>query len=271
MTGNNAETPLPKTSNTERGVSGGADGSASKIMIRIDDVYKRFGALEVLKGVSATVNQGEMVCLIGSSGSGKTTLLRCLNLLEIPSGGRIWIGGMEITAKGVSMTDVRRETGMVFQHFNLFPHMTVLKNITLAPVKVRGMTREEAEATAMALLTKVGLSDKAGSYPRQLSGGQQQRVAIARAMAMKPEVLLFDEATSALDPEMTGEVIKVMRQLSEEGMTMMVVTHEMGFAREAAHRVMFLAEGRVVEYDRPDVIFNRPKDSRTRQFLQNVL
>ncbi len=240
-------------------------------MIRLENVHKQFGALEVLKGVSATVNQGEMVCLIGSSGSGKTTLLRCLNLLEVPTSGSIWIGGLEITAPGVSMTDVRRETGMVFQHFNLFPHMTVLRNLMLAPIKVRGLGSEEAEATAMSLLAKVGLSDKANSYPRQLSGGQQQRVAIARAMAMKPEVLLFDEATSALDPEMTGEVLKVMRQLSDDGMTMMVVTHEMAFAREAAHRVMFLAEGQVVEYDTPEVVFGNPTHPKTRQFLQNVL
>ncbi len=240
-------------------------------MIRIQDVHKSFGRLEVLKGVSATVNRGEMVCMIGSSGSGKTTLLRCLNLLEQPTGGQIWIDGLEITAPGVSRTDVRRETGMVFQHFNLFPHMTVLKNIMLAPMKVRGIIAAEAETTAMALLAKVGLADKAKNYPSQLSGGQKQRVAIARAMAMKPEVLLFDEATSALDPEMTNEVIKVMRQLSEDGMTMMVVTHEMGFAKEAAHRVMFLAEGRIAEYDTPEVIFNNPQNPKTRAFLQSVL
>ncbi len=240
-------------------------------MIIIDNVHKRFGDLEVLKGVSATVNPGEMVCMIGSSGSGKTTLLRCLNLLEKPTSGTIRIGGLEITAPGVSEKDVRRETGMVFQHFNLFPHMTVVKNIMLAQIKVRGIGRAEAEVTAMSLLAKVGLPDKANYYPRQLSGGQQQRVAIARAMAMKPEVLLFDEATSALDPEMTNEVIKVMRKLSEEGMTMMVVTHEMGFAKEAAHRVMFLSEGTIAEYDKPDVIFNHPQNPKTRAFLQSVL
>lgn len=241
------------------------------IMIRIENLHKYFGDLEVLKGVTATVKTGEMVCLIGSSGSGKTTLLRCINLLETPNSGSIWIGGMETTAPGVKATDVRRETGMVFQHFNLFPHMTVLRNIMLAPIKVRGVPAAEAEETALTLLAKVGLKEKALNYPKQLSGGQQQRVAIARALAMKPEVLLFDEATSALDPEMTGEVIKVMRQLSEEGMTMMVVTHEMGFAKEAAHRIMFLAEGLVVEYDTPDVIFNHPRNSKTRQFLQAVL
>ncbi len=242
-----------------------------KAMIRIENVHKYFGPLEVLKGVSVTVNRGEMVCLIGSSGSGKTTLLRCLNLLETPTSGKIWIDGLEITSPGVKYTDVRRETGMVFQHFNLFPHMTVLRNVMLAPMKVRGLHRDEAEATAMSLLAKVGLAEKAANYPKQLSGGQQQRVAIARAMAMRPEVLLFDEATSALDPEMTNEVIKVMRQLSEEGMTMMVVTHEMGFAKEAAHRVMFLSQGQVAEYDTPDVIFNHPNNPKTRAFLQSVL
>ncbi len=245
--------------------------TADSPMIRIENVHKSFGSLDVLRGVTADVRRGEMVCLIGSSGSGKTTLLRCMNLLEIPTSGQIWISGKEITAKGVSMPEVRRETGMVFQHFNLFPHMTVLKNIMLAPMKVRRAGRAEAETTAMSLLAKVGLSDKAHAYPRQLSGGQQQRVAIARAMAMKPEVLLFDEATSALDPEMTGEVIKVMRRLSDDGMTMMVVTHEMGFAREAAHRVMYLHGGQVVEYDRPEVIFGSPRDPRTKQFLANVL
>ncbi len=245
--------------------------TSSQVQIEITDLHKYFGDLEVLRGVTVDVRQGEMVCLIGSSGSGKTTLLRCLNLLEKPTSGSIRIGGLEITAPGVTMKDVRRETGMVFQHFNLFPHMSVLKNIMIAPMKVRGVHHDEAEAVAIALLQKVGLSEKADAYPRQLSGGQQQRVAIARAMAMRPEVLLFDEATSALDPEMTGEVIKVMRQLSEEGMTMMVVTHEMGFAKEAAHRVMFLSEGQVVEYDTPDVIFGNPRHAKTRQFLQNVL
>ena len=242
-----------------------------KIMISIEDLHKYFGALEVLKGVTVTVNQGEMVCLIGASGSGKTTLLRCLNLLEVPTSGRIFIDDVEVTSRKARAHEVRRETGMVFQQFNLFPHMTVMKNVMLAPMKVRGVSRAEAEATAMSLLAKVGMADKARAHPRQLSGGQQQRVAIARAMAMKPAVLLFDEATSALDPEMTGEVLKVMRQLSEEGMTMMVVTHEMSFAKEAAHRVMFLSEGLVVEYDTPEVIFNAPRHEKTRQFLKSVL
>ena len=240
-------------------------------MIRIENVHKSFGDLEVLKGIDARIAPGETVCLIGSSGSGKTTLLRCLNLLEIPNSGSIWIGGQEITAPKVKKPEVRRETGMVFQHFNLFPHMTVLKNVMLAPVKVRGLSKAEAEESARHFIAKVGLSDKVNNYPKQLSGGQQQRVAIARALAMKPQVMLFDEATSALDPEMTGEVIRVMRGLSEEGMTMMVVTHEMGFAREASNRIMFMADGKVVEFDTPEVIFNDPKSSQTRTFLQSVL
>ncbi len=240
-------------------------------MIRIENVHKSFGQLEVLKGVSVRIAPKETVCLIGSSGSGKTTLLRCLNLLEVPEKGEIWIGGQEITAKGVKKTDVRRETGMVFQHFNLFPHMTVLRNVMLSPIKVRGLPHAEAEETARHFLAKVGILDKAVNYPRQLSGGQQQRVAIARALAMKPQIMLFDEATSALDPEMTGEVIKVMRDLSEEGMTMVVVTHEMGFAREASDRVIFMADGKVAEYDTPEVIFNNPNNPLTKAFLQNVL
>lgn len=240
-------------------------------MIRIENLHKSFGSLEVLKGVSARVAPGETVCLIGSSGSGKTTLLRCLNLLEEPNSGHIWLGGQEITAPKVKKTEVRRETGMVFQHFNLFPHMTVLKNVMLAPIKVRGLARDAAEKTARHYIAKVGLSDKVMNYPKQLSGGQQQRVAIARALAMKPQVMLFDEATSALDPEMTGEVIKVMRDLSDEGMTMVVVTHEMGFAREASDRIIFMADGKVAEFDTPDVIFNHPNNPQTRAFLQSVI
>lgn len=240
-------------------------------MIDIQDLHKYFGTLEVLKGVTVRIKPGETVCLIGSSGSGKTTLLRCLNLLETPTSGSVRIDGLEITAPGVRMADVRRETGMVFQHFNLFPHMTVLKNVMLAPLKVRRAAKAEAEETAAYYLAKVGLSDKASNYPKQLSGGQQQRVAIARALAMKPQVMLFDEATSALDPEMTGEVLKVMRDLSDEGMTMVVVTHEMGFAREASHRVIFMADGKVAEFDSPDVVFNHPNNPATRAFLQSVI
>ncbi len=240
-------------------------------MIRIENLHKSFGQLEVLKGISARIAPGETACLIGSSGSGKTTLLRCLNLLEIPTSGRIFIGGQEITAKGVRQSEVRRETGMVFQHFNLFPHMNVLRNVMIAPIKVRGLHKSEAEETARHFIAKVGLSDKLLNYPRQLSGGQQQRVAIARALAMKPQVMLFDEATSALDPEMTGEVIKVMRDLSEEGMTMVVVTHEMQFAREASDRVIFMADGKVAEADTPEVIFTHPNNPQTRIFLQRVI
>ncbi len=240
-------------------------------MIRIENLHKSFGQLEVLKGISARIAPGETACLIGSSGSGKTTLLRCLNLLEIPTSGRIFIGGQEITAKGVRQSEVRRETGMVFQHFSLFPHMNVLRNVMIAPIKVRGLHKSEAEETARHFIAKVGLSDKLLNYPRQLSGGQQQRVAIARALAMKPQVMLFDEATSALDPEMTGEVIKVMRDLSEEGMTMVVVTHEMQFAREASDRVIFMADGKVAEADTPEVIFTHPNNPQTRIFLQRVI
>ncbi|MDR1611453.1 MAG: amino acid ABC transporter ATP-binding protein [Planctomycetota bacterium] len=240
-------------------------------MIRIENLRKSFGELEVLKGISARIAPGETVCLIGSSGSGKTTLLRCLNLLEAPDSGEIWIGGQLITDPRIRKTDVRRETGMVFQHFNLFPHLTVLRNIMIAPLKVRRVSEEEARDTALHFLAKVGLSEKAGNYPRQLSGGQQQRVAIARALAMKPQVMLFDEATSALDPEMTGEVIKVMKDLSDEGMTMVVVTHEMGFAREASQRIIFMADGTVAEIGSPDVIFNRPNNPATAAFLRNVI
>lgn len=240
-------------------------------MIRIENVNKSFGSLHVLKGVTAHISQGEAVSIIGSSGSGKTTLLRCLNLLESPDSGSIWIQDHEITSPYVPKYEVRRETGMVFQHFNLFPHMTVLQNIMLAPIKVRRVSLEEAEATAREFLNKVGLEEKALNYPKQLSGGQQQRVAIARALAMKPKVMLFDEATSALDPEMTGEVLRVIRNLANEGMTMVLVTHEMGFAREISDRVLFMADGIAAEFDEPEVIFNDPKDARTRQFLRNVL
>jgi ABC-type polar amino acid transport system ATPase subunit len=240
-------------------------------MIRAEDLHKSFGGLEVLRGITLRVALGETVCLIGASGSGKTTFLRCLNLLETPDAGKIWIGGQEITGPGVCKPEVRRETGMVFQHFNLFPHLTVLKNVMLAPVKVRKIPRPAAEEAARHFIAKVGLSDKLASYPKQLSGGQQQRVAIARALAMRPKVMLFDEATSALDPEMTGEVLKVMRDLSEEGMTMVVVTHEMGFAREASDRVIFMADGMVAESGPPELIFTNPSQSATKVFLKNVI
>ncbi|RRJ97739.1 amino acid ABC transporter ATP-binding protein [Opitutaceae bacterium TAV4] len=237
-------------------------------MIRVENIHKSFGALQVLRGVTLEVAQGEVVCLVGASGSGKTTLLRCLNLLARPDVGAVWLDGQCVTAPGVRVEDVRRETGMVFQHFNLFPHLNVLHNVTLAPMKVRHMRKHEAEEKAMELLAKVGLAEKAHAYPSQLSGGQKQRVAIARALAMKPRVMLFDEATSALDPAMTQEVLKVMRGLAAEGMTMVVVTHEMAFARDVATQVVFMADGVVVEKGPPEQIFSAPQDPRTRAFLR---
>lgn len=239
-------------------------------MIELRDIRKSFGPLEVLKGVSITVRQGEVVVLIGASGSGKSTLLRCINLLEEPDSGQVVIDGVDVTGQGIAKHDVRRETGMVFQQFNLFPHLSVLDNITLAPKKVRGMDRTEAEELALELLRKVNLEDKAKAYPRHLSGGQQQRVAIARALAMKPKVMLFDEATSALDPAMTSEVLAVMKQLASEGMTMVVVTHEMGFAREVADRVLFMHDGIIVEEGTPQEIFVSPRHEQTRSFLSKV-
>lgn len=240
-------------------------------MIKVVNLHKYFGSLHVLRGISTEIRQGEVVVIIGASGSGKSTFLRCLNLLEQPQEGQIFIDGEEITAHGVNINKVREEVGMVFQQFNLFPHKTVLDNITLAPMKVRGVSREEAEETARELLNKVGLAEKAGSYPSQLSGGQQQRVAIARALAMKPKVMLFDEPTSALDPEMIGEVLGVMKQLAQEGMTMAVVTHEMGFAKEVADRVLFIHEGNILEEGTPEEVFGNPKHERTKAFLSRIL
>jgi len=225
----------------------------------------------VLKGVSVSVAKGEVVVLIGASGSGKSTLLRCVNLLEEPDSGQIFIDGVEVTSKDVVKHRVRRDTGMVFQQFNLFPHMRAIDNITLAPMRVKGMTRKEAEALAMELLDKVGLADKARSWPHQLSGGQQQRVAIARALAMRPKVMLFDEVTSALDPGMTSEVLNVMKELAAEGMTMIVVTHEMAFAREAGDRIIFMHDGIIVEEGVPGEILKHPRHPATREFLSNVL
>lgn len=239
-------------------------------MIELIDVCKSFGSLRVLKGVSTRVHMGEVVVLIGASGSGKSTLLRCINLLEEPDSGQVLIGGVDVTKQCVAKHEVRRETGMVFQQFNLFPHLSVLDNITLAPQKVRRMERQEAEELALGLLCKVNLEDKARAYPRHLSGGQQQRVAIARALAMKPQVMLFDEATSALDPAMTREVLSVMKQLASEGMTMVVVTHEMGFAREVADRVLFMHDGIIVEEGAPQDIFTNPLHEQTRSFLSKV-
>ena len=244
--------------------------SDSKYMIEVRNLHKSFGDNEILKGVNLNVNRSEVVVVIGPSGSGKSTLLRCVNYLEVPTSGSITIDGETITPK-VDINTIRAEVGMVFQHFNLFPHMNVLRNITLAQERVRHKPKEEAEEMAMRLLKQVGLGDKAGSYPDQLSGGQQQRVAIARALAMKPKIMLFDEPTSALDPEMVNEVLDVMRQLAESGMTMMCVTHEMGFARQVADRVLFVDGGGILEQGTPEEIFSHPREHRTQDFLSKIL
>ena len=236
----------------------------SKEMIVIKDLKKSFGDLHVLKGVNLTIAEKEVVVIIGPSGSGKSTLLRCINFLEEPTGGSIVIDGIPLNGEA-NINEIRKEVGMVFQRFNLFPHMTVMQNLMLAPMKVRGVSKDEAEKTAHMYLKKVGMEDKANNYPDQLSGGQQQRVAIARALCMKPKALLFDEPTSALDPEMVNEVLDVMKQLANEGMTMAVVTHEMGFARSVADRIIFMAEGT------PEEIFGNPKEERTKNFLSKIL
>ena len=240
-------------------------------MIEVKNLHKYFGKLEVLKGIDEVIDTNEVVCVIGPSGSGKSTFLRCLNLLEEPTKGDIVIDGVKINDPSQDINQVRQKMGMVFQSFNLFPHKTVMENITIAPIKVKGMSKEEAEKTGRELLERVGLADKADAYPRSLSGGQKQRVAIARALAMKPEIMLFDEPTSALDPEMVGEVLEVMRELTHEGMTMVVVTHEMGFAREVAHRVLFMDGGYIVEQGSPAEIFDHPQNERTQSFLSKVL
>ena len=240
-------------------------------MIDVKNLTKSFGNLEVLKGVSQHISKGERVVLIGPSGSGKSTFLRCLNLLETPTGGEIIFEGQSITDEKCDINKIRQKMGMVFQHFNLFPNMTILKNITLAPVRTGLMKKEEAEKKARELLKRVGLEDKADSYPAQLSGGQKQRIAIVRALCMQPEVMLFDEPTSALDPEMVGEVLDVMKELAKSGMTMVCVTHEMGFAREVAYRVLFMDEGVIVEEGTPEEIFSSPKEKRTQDFLNKVL
>ena len=241
-------------------------------MIRVENLHKYFGRLHVLRGITNHVAQGEVVCVIGPSGSGKSTFLRCLNLLEEPSEGRIFFDEVEVTDhRAIDVNEVRAEIGMVFQRFNLFPHLTALQNISLAPMLVRGLEREEAEARAYELLDRVGLREKAKTYPDQLSGGQQQRVAIARALAMRPKAMLFDEPTSALDPEMIKEVLDVMKMLAAEGMTMVVVTHEMGFAREVGDRVIFMDEGVVVEEGTPAEIFTNPRQERTKAFLSKIL
>ena len=240
-------------------------------MIEVKDLKKAFGKLEVLKGITETIQDKEVVCVIGPSGSGKSTFIRCLNLLEEPTGGEVFLDGEKINDPAADIDKIRERMGMVFQSFNLFPHMSVKENITLAPIKVKGMAAEEADKKAMDLLNMVGLADKADSFPGQLSGGQKQRVAIARALAMDPEVMLFDEPTSALDPEMVGEVLQVMKDLAANGMTMVIVTHEMGFAKEVADRVLFIDQGIIMEQGTPQQIFETPQNERTKSFLSKVL
>lgn len=240
-------------------------------MIDVKNLHKYFGSLEVLKGIDCHIDKGECVCVIGPSGSGKSTFLRFLNLLETPTKGDIVIDDMHLTEKDFDVDAMRKRVGMVFQHFNLFPHLTILENVTLAPIRHKMMTEEQAKEKAMELLNRVGVGDKADNYPAQLSGGQKQRVAIARSLALSPEVMLFDEPTSALDPEMVGEVLEVMKQLAQEGMTMVVVTHEMGFAREVANRVFFMDGGGILEEGTPEQIFDHPQEERTKAFLSKVL
>ena len=244
------------------------------VLIQVQDLKKHFtgtSAIKALDGVSVDIKKGEVVVVIGPSGSGKSTFLRCLNLLEVPTGGQILFNGVDITDKSCNINLHRQKMGMVFQHFNLFPHMTILRNMTLAPVKLLHKSQEEADAQALKLLQRVGLGDRGHAYPAQLSGGQKQRVAIVRALMMEPEVMLFDEPTSALDPEMVGEVLEVMKELAHDGMTMVVVTHEMGFAREVGSRVLFMADGKLVEQGTPEQIFEHPQNPRLQDFLGKVL
>lgn len=240
-------------------------------MIEVKNLKKQFGELSVLKGITEHISQGEKIAVIGPSGSGKSTFLRCLNLLEIPTEGEIWFDGVNMTDVNVDIDRMRQKMGMVFQHFNLFPHLTVLENIILAPVHLKLQTRKEAEENARRLLDRIGLFDKADTYPAMLSGGQKQRIAIVRALAMNPEVMLFDEPTSALDPEMVGEVLDLIRELADEGMTMVIVTHEMGFAREVATRVMFVDEGQIKEQNTPEELFSNPQNPRLKEFLSKML
>ncbi len=240
-------------------------------LIKVDNLQKAFGDVQVLKGVNAEIKKGDVMVVIGASGSGKSTFLRCLNRLEEPTGGSIFFEGVDITDPAVNINIHRQKMGMVFQQFNLFPHMTVLKNMTLAPIKLLKKSKQEAEETAMKLLERVGLADRADAYPSQLSGGQKQRIAIVRALCMEPDVMLFDEPTSALDPEMVGEVLEVMKQLAKEGMTMVVVTHEMGFAREVGTEVVFVDDGVIVEQGEPKEFFENPKNPRLKDFLSKVL
>lgn len=241
-------------------------------MIEVKDLRKSFGSLEVLKGIDYNIEKGEKIVVVGPSGSGKSTFLRCLNLLETPTSGEVWVDGEMINGKKADVNKIRARMGMVFQQFNLFNHLTVMQNITLAPLKLKlYSSKEEAERAAVALLERVGLADKRDAYPSQISGGQKQRIAIVRALAMNPEVMLFDEPTSALDPEMVGEVLNVMKELAEEGMTMVVVTHEMGFAREVGTKVVFMDEGRIIEENSPEEFFGNPQSPRLRDFLSKVL
>lgn len=247
--------------------------SGNEALIRVENLQKHFnkGAIKALDGINTEIKKGEVVVVIGPSGSGKSTFLRCLNLLEVPTGGHIYFEGTDITDAKTNINIHRQRMGMVFQHFNLFPHMTILKNMTIAPMKLQGKSEAEATELAMGLLRRVGLEDRANAYPSQLSGGQKQRIAIVRALCMQPEVMLFDEPTSALDPEMVGEVLEVMKQLAKDNMTMVVVTHEMGFAKEVGTRVMFMADGKQVEEGTPEEIFEHPKSERLQSFLAKVL
>jgi polar amino acid transport system ATP-binding protein len=247
------------------------DVSENKTVISVKGLKKNFDDVEVLKGIDIDINRGDVLCIIGASGSGKSTFLRCLNLLEEPTAGNIFFDGVDLMDKQVDLNLHRQKMGMVFQQFNLFPHLTILKNMTLAPMMLKKISEEEANKKAMALLERVGLADRAGDYPSMLSGGQKQRVAIVRALCMEPEVMLFDEPTSALDPEMVGEVLDVMKELASQGMTMIVVTHEMGFAREVANRVIFLDEGVIAEENEPTELFQNPKCERLKTFLSKVL
>ena len=240
-------------------------------MIRIENLVKEFGELEVLKGISTEISEGEVISIIGPSGSGKSTFLRCINRLEEPTSGKLFINGKNIMDPDIDINKIREEVGMVFQHFNLFPHKSVLENVILGPIKLKKISRTEAENLGIRLLEKVGLADKKDAYPNKLSGGQKQRVAIARALAMNPRIMLFDEPTSALDPEMIGEVLEVMKSLAKEGMTMLFVTHEMGFARNVGNRLFFMDHGVILEDGRPADIFDNPKEERTREFLEKVL
>lgn len=240
-------------------------------MIKTIGLKKRFENLEVLKGIDQEIEKGEVLVVLGPSGSGKSTFLRCLNLLEVPDEGEIYFDGIKINEKGINIDHIREKMGMVFQQFNLFPHMSILENITLAPVLVKGIDKVHAEKKAIELLERFGLGDKKDSYPKSLSGGQQQRIAIVRALAMEPEVMLFDEPTSALDPEMVGEVLDVMKTLANDGMTMVIVTHEMGFAREVADKVIFMDGGYIVEQNTPEEIFNNPQEERTKDFISKIL